>query len=367
MNFTCKKKTLHDALQSVSRAVSTRSTLPILGNVLIDASGDKLSLMATDLEICITYTTDIQVAEEGRVTVPSRTLNEVVSSLPDGEIAISSDERDMLTLSAAKSKFTIHGLPAEEYPMRPTVPEGINITIPGPVLRDLVRKTIFAAGTDEARQVLTGVLFMWNGATLNMVSTDTHRLAFKSVPAPGIADNDVSAIIPARALQELLRILGSVDDPVEVHIGPKNVLFIVGAVQLIARLIDGAFPNYERVIPAESQKRMILNRKLFIEAVRRASIVARAESNKLRFQTNQGTLVITAETSEVGEAREEMPIELDGEEVAIAFNAEYLLDALTVLDTEMVQLSLSGPLNPGLIQADGEPDYKYVVMPMQMN
>jgi len=366
MNFTCKKKTMHEALQSVARAVSTRSTLPILSNVLIDASGDKLCLMATDLEICITYITDIQVMEEGRVTVPARTLNEVVSSLAEGELSISSDERDMLTLSAAKSKFTIHGLPAEEYPMRPTVPEGINITIPGPVLRDLIRKTIFAAGVDEARQVLTGVLFMWNGSTLNMVATDTHRLAFKSVPAPGITEFPVNAIIPARALQELLRILGSTDDPVEVHIGEKNVLFIVGAVQLIARLIDGTFPNYERVIPAETQKHMLLNRKLFIEAVRRASIVARAESNKLRFNTSEGTLVITAETSEIGEAREELPVELDGEEVAIAFNADYLLDALTVLDAETIQLNLSGPLNPGLIQADGEPDYKYVVMPMQM-
>lgn len=367
MNFTCPKRVFYEALQSVSRAIATRSTLPILGNVLIEARDGQLRLVTTDLEIGMTCVLPLDGAvEEGAVTVPERILQDVAGNLPDAELTVSSDERNLLTISAAKSQYTIHGLPADEFPILPQVPAETVLSLPGPVLRDLVRKTLFAASTDESRIILTGCLLTWDGQTATMVATDTHRLAVKRVPATGKFHTVVQVIIPARALQELLRLLGGAEDPVDLQVGDSQVLFAVGRVRLVSRLIEGQFPAYERVIPADAGKQMVANRQQLYDAVHRAGIVARAESNKLILRSIDSTLEITAETGEIGRAHEEVPISLDGEPVEIAFNAEYLQDVFAVLDTETVAIGLSGPLNPGLVTAEGETDYQYVVMPMQM-
>ncbi|HEY3418371.1 MAG TPA: DNA polymerase III subunit beta [Armatimonadota bacterium] len=366
MRFTCPKRVFHEALQSVSRAIATRSTLPILGNVLLEARDGQLKLVTTDLEIGMTCLVPLDDMQAGSVTVPERIIQDVVGNLPDAEITVSADERNLLTVSAAKAEYTIHGLPSEEFPVLPQVPTETVLSIPGPVLRDLVRKTLFAASTDESRVILTGCLLTWDGEKATMVATDTHRLAVKRVPATGRFQQAVSVIIPSRALQELLRLLGNTENPVDVSVGESQVLFSVGRVQLVTRLIEGQFPAFERVIPAESTKHLVANRQQLLEAVHRASIVARAESNKVILRAEDNNLRITAETTEVGKAIEDIPISLDGDAVEIAFNAEYLQDVLSVLDSETVDLGLTGPLNPGLIQADGEADYQYVVMPMQM-
>lgn len=366
MKFTCPKRVFHEALQSVSRAIASRSTLPILGNVLLDVHDGQLKLVTTDLEIGMTCLLPLEGGEEGSVTVPERVLQDVVGNLPDAELTISSDERNLLTVSAAKSQYTIHGLPADEFPILPQVPSETMLSFPGPVLRDLVRKTLLAASTDESRAILTGCLLTWDGQTVIMVATDTHRLAVKRVPVTGKFSQPVAVIIPARALQELLRLVGNSDDPVDVFVGENQVLFAVGRVRLVSRLIEGQFPAFERVIPQDTPKHMVVNRQQLFEAVRRASIVARAESNKLILRSVDSTLTISAETGEIGKAYEEVPINLEGDAVEIAFNAEYLQDVLAVLDTETVQVALSGPLNPGLVTVPGEENYQYVVMPMQM-
>ena len=366
MKFTCPKRVFYEALQSVSRAVATRSTLPILGNVLLEARGGQLTFVTTDLEIGMTCVLPLDSGDDGAVTVPERIIQDVVGNLPDAELTISANERNLLTISAAKSQYTIHGLPAEDFPALPQVPTDTVLTVPGPVLRDLMRKTLFAADTDEARVTLTGCYLTWDGVQATMVATDSHRLAVKHAPVSGQFNRPIAVIIPARALQELLRLLGSSEDPVEVHIGENHVLFSLGRVRLISRLIEGTYPAYERLVHQETQKRLVVNRQQLYDAVRRASIVARAESNKLILRSEDTTLIITAETGEVGKAREEVPISLEGEPVEIAFNATYLQEVFAVLETETVELALSGPLNPGIVRAEGEPDYLYVVMPMHM-
>jgi DNA polymerase-3 subunit beta len=366
VKFTCSKRVFYEALQSVSRAIATRSTMPILGNVLLEVLEGQLKLVTTDMEIGMTCVLPLDNYVDGAVTVPERILQDVIANLPDAELTISADERNLLTVSAAKSQYTIHGLPADEFPILPEVPSSTVLSFPGPALRDLVRKTLLAASTDESRQILTGCLFSWNGERVTMVATDTHRLSVKRIPATGQYIEDVSIIIPARALHELLRLIGNSEDPVEVHIGANQVLFAAGRVRLVSRLIEGQFPAYERVIPQDLQKRVIVNRQLLFEAVRRAGIVARAESNKITLRSIETTLTIEAETGDIGKAHEEVPITLDGDPVEIAFNAEYLQDILQVLDSETVQIALSGPLNPGLLTAPDEGDFQYVVMPMQM-
>lgn len=367
MIFSCAKREFHEALQSVSRAVASRSTLPILSNVLLQVRDGKLTLVTTDLEIGMTCEVAVDIDREGAVTVPERILQDVVSSLPgDARLEISADERNLLTVSAGKSKYTIHGLPADEFPALPAVATENVLTFATHAVRDLIRKTLFAASTDEGRVILTGCLLTWDGTAAVMVATDTHRLAVKKVAVTGQSDKPVSAIIPSRALQELLRLIGSGEEPVEVAIGESQARFVAGRVQLISRLIEGQFPAFERVIPQSTDKTLVANRSELHDAVRRASIVARAESNKVIFKAADAMLEITAKTGEVGEAREELTVNLDGEAVEIAFNAEYLQDVLGVLDTETVALGLTGPLNPGLITAPGEAEYQYVVMPMQM-
>jgi len=366
VKFTSSKKVFHEALQSVSRAIATRSTLPILGNVLLEVRDGQLKLVTTDLEIGMTCILPLDESTEGAVTVPERILQEVVGNLPDTELTISSDDRNLLTVSSAKSKYTIHGLSADDFPILPEVPSETVLSFPGPELRDLVSKTLVAASTDESRQILTGCLLTWNGERVTMVATDTHRLAVKRIPVTGQFTNPVSIIIPARALHELLRLLGSSEEPVKMNIGSSQVLFAAGRVRLVSRLIEGQFPAYERVIPQDPQKHVIINRQQLLEAVRRAGIVARAESNKIILRSVDTTLTIDAETGDVGKAHEEVPISIEGEPVEIAFNAEYLQDILSVLSTETINLALGGPLNPGLITAPDEGDFQYVVMPMQM-
>ena len=369
MKFTCPKRDLSDALQSVSRAIATRSTLPILSNVMLEVTGDQLKLITTDLEIGMTCLLQLAGSSDGAVTVPQRILQDVVGNLPEADVTLSADERSLLTVASAaasKSQYTIHGMPAVEFPVLPQVTALTVLSVPGPVLRDLVRKTLLGASTDETRPILTGCLLDWNGELATMVATDTHRLAVKRAPLHAELNNPVSVIIPSRALHELLRLLGSSEEPATVLIGESQVLFTIGAKQLVTRLIEGQFPAYERVIPQDNQKHMVVNRQQLLEAVRRASIVARAESNKLILRSVESVLTISAETGEIGKAYEEVPISLDGEPVEIAFNAEYLQAVLAVLDTETVDIALNGPLNPGLVTADGEPDYQYVVMPMQM-
>jgi DNA polymerase-3 subunit beta len=366
VKFTCPKRAFHEALQSVSRAIATRSTLPILGNVLLETRDGQLKLVTTDLEIGMTCVIPLDGSIEGAVTVPERILQDVVANLPDAELTISADERNLLTISSLKSQYTIHGLPADEFPVLPQVPSDSVLSVPGPVLRDLVRKTLLAASTDESRVILTGCLLTWDGQIATMVATDTHRLAVKRAPVTGQFSQPVSVIIPARALQELLRLLGGSEEPVDIFVGENQVLFSVGRVRLVSRIIEGQFPLYDKVIPRDASKHLTANRQQFYDAVRRASIVARAESNRLILRSVDSVLTISAETGEIGKAYEEVPINLSGDPVEIAFNAEYLQDVLAVLDTETVEMALGGQLNPGLVTTPGEENYQYVVMPMQM-
>lgn len=371
MKFTCPKAELLEALQSVAHAIATRSTLPILSNVLLEVNGNKLKLVTTDMEIGLTCQINLLSSTDGAVTVSQRILQDMINNLPDGEVTVLADERNMLTVTSAavsKAQFSIHGLPADEFPILPQVKALTVLNVQAAELRELVRKTLLGASKDETRQILTGCLLFWEGELVTMVATDTHRLAIKSIEMSGEYTNPVSIIIPARALQELLKLTSSSEMEAQILIGESQVLFNIGSKQLVSRLIEGIFPAYDRVVPRDNQKHIVVNRQKLADAVRRASIVASVESNKLIFKTiNAAILTIEAETGEIGKAYEEVPIEMSGEDVEIAFNAEYLQAVLLVLKTETVDIALNGALNPGLITAEGEPNYKYVVMPMQMN
>lgn len=372
MKVSCNRRVLHEALQHVSRVVSGRTTLPILSNLLLEAQGARLRVVAYDMEIGAQSALDIETAEEGALTVPARVLGDVVASLPDATVEMRTEERSVLGLTCGRSQYTIHGLPAEEFPALPEVEEGVSFETSQAAMRDLIRATIFAASADEARAILTGVLLIRDGEAVKMVATDSYRLAVKTAHAHGAkaaGDGEKwQAIIPARALQELNRMLepGEEEPLVGIRASDQQIAFSVGSYMLVSRLIEGQFPNYERVIPAEVTRSTQVSREDLLAAIKRAAIVARAEASKLVFRAQGGVLTIIGESGDVGRAHEELPATVEGDDIEIAFNAEYLTDVLGVMEGETVTWQFTGPLSSGLLKPSDDPDYLYVVMPMQL-
>ncbi len=367
VKFTCTKKALSEALHSVSRAVANKSTLPILSNVLLEVKDGMLKLVTTDLEMGLTCSIPLDRFEEGSVTVPEKILQDVVGGLGDAnDVTVSDDDRSMLTVTAGKSRYTIHGLPATDYPLLPQVNSNISIKVKSGDFKDLIKKVIFAVSTDEGRAVLTGCFLNWDGVMLTAVATDTHRLAAKRVTAQGEMVEAVSIVVPERSMNELMRLLNVGDENVEIHISENQVKFVFAHISMVSRLIEGTFPPFERVIPAETNKRLVINREELLDAVRRANVVASKENNKIVIKAEENKLSITARTGDIGEANEEIDVLLEGDPIEIGFNADFLRDVLQVLTCDTIELGLTAPLSPGLLRSVDEPEFNYVVMPMQI-
>ncbi|MDO8682053.1 MAG: DNA polymerase III subunit beta [Armatimonadota bacterium] len=365
MKAICSRKDLFEGVQTAGRAVSSRSSLPILGHLLIRSEEDRLRIAATDLEIGMECTVQSSVQEHGCLTAPARILTEVLSALPDADVAISVDESNVVNLKCGSSDYTILGLPAEDFPMLPEVKDDVSFKIEKAILREGIKKTIFAVSTEEARPQLTGILLILDGESIKLVSTDTHRLCVQDSPII-TGQGEAHAIIPQRAMAELSRLLLDEDGDVSINISPSQILFRVDDISMVSRLIEGQFPNYERVIPAEYDKTLTVPTMDFLQSMRRVAIVARENSNRAVLRTVDDKLVATAESGSVGKAYEEMEMVKEGEDVEIAFNAKYLLDMLSVMDTEAVEMRLTGSLSPGIMKGQGLEDYLYVVMPMQI-
>ena len=381
LKATCPRKELFEAVQTVGHAVSGRSALPILSHILIRSEENGLRLIATDLELGISCYIPAQVLESGALTSPSRTLSEVLGNLPDkSEVAISVDKSYTTRVHCEKSDYKILGLPSEEYPSLPEVKETVSFSIPQAKMREMIRHTRFAVGTDETRPILTGILMVFDGETLKFVATDTHRLAVKSAKVTN-GNGSQNAIVPARAMNELTRLLTGEEGQVEVRLSGNQVMFLLpgeNQVQIIARLIEGQFPNFQRVIPAEFSKRLTIPTASLQSAVKRAAIVARENSQRVIFRVTSDKLVLTAESQVVGNAYEEIEIQSEGGDIETAFNAKYLLDVLDVLEEDHLHLELTEPLKPGVVRpvpppvkegetmVSGISDYLCVLMPMQI-
>ncbi|HEX3000730.1 MAG TPA: DNA polymerase III subunit beta, partial [Armatimonadota bacterium] len=279
MKVFCKRKDLYEGVQTVGRVVSGRSTLPILSHILLQTGDGILRLMATDFEVGMDVAVPATVNAEGTVTVPARVMTDILGSLPDSEVSLTVDENNVVELKCLRSEYTIRGLPAQDFPKLPEVQGGRSVEIEQALLKRIVSETIFAVSTDETRALLTGALTVLSDGAIKMVATDTHRLAVSTMPVPGITvaeegGDSEGVIIPARALRELARVLDSEPGPkLEVHISRNQVLFRMEGLSLVSRLIDGQFPHFERVVPKESQKRLVLNTAEFLAALRRASSI----------------------------------------------------------------------------------------------
>ncbi|NJM54807.1 MAG: DNA polymerase III subunit beta [Verrucomicrobiae bacterium] len=369
MKFTVTKDHLARGLAAVQNVVSTRTTLPILSNVLIRAEDGRLHLTATDLDVTISASVEATVAKSGATTIPVKKLGGIVREIPTGEFDIEVDDKNNCSLRAGSSFYKIHGLSSEEFPPAAKFKETKHIVMPQDKLRGMLRKTSYAMSADETRYVLNGLLFSLKDHKLTLVATDGRRLALvdEEVDVPAGSEGDF--IIPSKAIGELGRLLADKGN-VEIKLAENQASFTLmeddkpGTV-LMTKLIEGNYPNYRQVIPAESKERIQFAREELLGGIKRADIMTSDKSNSVKLAFTKNNLAITANTPDVGEARESIAINYKGGDFAIAFNPAYLMDPLKALETDEVFFELSDELSPGVVKINGP--FLYVIMPMRMS
>ncbi|MBI2939643.1 MAG: DNA polymerase III subunit beta [Chloroflexi bacterium] len=383
MKLTCAQEHLAKGLSIVGRAVPSRSPMAILSNILLATDGGRLKLAATNLDIGITCWIEAQAEDEGAITIPARLLQEFVSSLPSGEVALTL-KPDRLTahLRCGASEANIKGVDAEEFPPIPRVDGQVTASVEREALHTAVHQVALAAATDETRPVLAGVLFRLRGGKLTLAAADGFRLAVRTVEVSAPVDTSYDVIVPARATVELARIVPDDAEMIDLTVTPNRsqVLFHTGdpatgrggitAIELVSRLIEGTFPNYEQIIPARFATRVVATTKDFQNATRIASFFARDASNIVRIhaqpgeELTPGKLIVAATSADVGDAVSGIDAVIEGNDLQIAFNAKYLGDVLGVLNTAQLSLEMNTPASPGVIRPVGGDGYLYVIMPM---
>ncbi|MEK7616554.1 MAG: DNA polymerase III subunit beta [Patescibacteria group bacterium] len=366
MKFSCLQQDLLPILQSVSRAVGIRSTLPVLDNILFSVEGKKLKVAATNLEIGVIRFIPVDVLEEGATTVPAKTLLELFSGMGQGKVTIESKD-DLLSLQSGSFHAEINGIAASEFPAIPLSKEG-GITLPKSVLLRSA-EILFAAAVDEGRPVLTGVLTEVKDTKLDMVATDGFRLAHRQVAIPKTT-GAFKSLIPRRTLEEILKILDESEvEEVEINLSENQnqIIFNIGSAVLSSRLIEGQFPAWEKIIPQNLVTRAVLEREEFLKAIKLAAVFAKNEANIVVLTTKKGFLELKSSAKEIGSQENQVEAQTEGEELQIAFNAKFLMDALSNIPAAQLTMEFSGPLSASLIKPVGEEGLEFIVMPVRLS
>lgn len=372
MEIICAKSSIFSAIQNVEKIVTTRSTLPIVGNILLEALKGAVKISANNLEMGIEIKIEADVKEEGAILVPAKTFIGIAAKLPDENIKIATLDRDIIQISYRKAKFNINGLPADEFPVLPKITKAKEIIMDSQVFSDMVKHTIFSASTSEDKFVLNGVVLETGknvksgDSNIGMAATDGFRMARTSKKIKDVGDAG-NVIIPSKALNEIIRILQNKEGgALSIIISNEQIAFKYNNIYFVSRLIQGQFPNYKQVIPKESEVKIIANTKEILEAAERAAVIASGSANIIRITTADGNLNISANTPDVGSIEENVPVEITGNlRAPIALNVRLLNDILKILNDEKISIELSGPLSPCVIKPLEVQDYLYIVMPIR--
>jgi DNA polymerase-3 subunit beta len=369
VKLSVMQENLARGLQVVSRAVSARSTLPVLNNVLLRTEDGGLKLTATNLEIGMTYWVPGKIDVGGAITVPARLLTDIVAGLPANEkVDLELQAQDTLHIKAGRFETRVKGIDAEEFPAIPTAGDKPTTRVAQNVLRQALDEVTFAAATDEARPILTGVLAKFDGTILTLAAADNYRIAVKTMTILDAVE-ETSVVVPARSLHELSRILSESDDPIDIVLSAarNQILFHLEGVDLVSRLIDGQFPNYQQVLPKSHTTTATVDRDQLLKAVRLASLIASSSANIVKLhvgkETEMGVTVSAA--ADIGDNKSEVEAQVEGDGTTIAFNARYLQDVLANVSTEQFSIELNGPLSPGVFRPVGDGQYVHVVMPVK--
>lgn len=370
MKINVLKDSLLKGIQTVQNAISTKSTLPILSHILLEAKKNEIRLTATDLEIGVSVSVEGEVVEEGAITVPARKFSEIIKELPSQDkINITLKKGQLLQIEAGRSYFKLVGLAKEDFPQLPEFPSqgGKNqelIRVPQKLLKMMIQLTSFAMSHDDTRYILNGLLFSFKDKALKLAATDGRRLAVIQKDIPEIGNFKKDVIIPMKTIHELGRNLGD-EGEILFYFKENQLQINLGQVNITSRLIEGEYPNYEQVIPKKIKEELKISTQDLLQATRRANILTNQESQSIKINFIKDRMVITKNTPELGEVREELEVDYKGAEFVMGFNPNYLIDVLKNLEEENIKFGFIDPEKPAVIRS-GE-DYTYVVLPMQVS
>jgi len=365
MKLTATREDFLAPLQSVIGVVERRQTMPVLANVLLAARDNRVNMTGTDLEVELVAASQVSVQQPGDITVPGRKLLDIFRSLPEKTSVTLSTEGERVSVRAGRSRFTLSSLPAAEFPLVEEINAQQTLSVPQGEFRRLIDKTHFSMAQQDVRYYLNGLLLETDGSMLRAVATDGHRLALSEMELPGKARTAQQVIVPRKGVLELQRILGT-DGTVELAIGTNHVRAQIGDIRFSSKLIDGRFPEYSRVIPANPPRTVEADREALRQALQRTAILANEKYRGIRLTARPDLLVIQAHNPEQEEAEDQVEVSYKGEEVEIGFNVNYLLDALSAIEGEKVEIGLTDSNSSCLIRAPGSTHTRYVVMPMRL-
>jgi DNA polymerase-3 subunit beta len=369
MELVVRKNDLLRELQLYQGIVERKNTIPILANVLMEAQGDQVSFLATDLEVGLRSKCAASVAKGGALTLPAKKFYEIVKSLPETDIRIAEDKGGV-KVAADRFDSRMQTLPREDFPTLPESGGTASATLPRSAIKEMVAKTQFAITGEDTRYFLNGGLFVLRPESMSLVATDGHRLALVTVTRDGKPDDaeEVKAILPKKTLGELARLLQEGDEDIRYERGENHLFFEVGGRLLISRMIDGQFPAYERVIPKGNDKHIEFERDRLTNAVKRVALLSNERSRAVKFQIDTGKVDVTSSSPDLGEAKETLPVDYDGASMQICFNAQYVLDFLAAVATDVVSMELKDEVSQAVMKPVGAEgyDYTYVIMPMRV-
>ena len=366
MRFTITREKLQEGLAAVTPAVPTKTTLPVLANLLVQTTDKGIRISGTDLDIAVSTEVTADVEAVGAITIPARKLSEIARELPAAPVRITATGDQRITLECGRSKFKLLGLPKSEFPSFPAIAFEKALKIPSGDLQKLISHTAFAASTEESRPILNGVLWELRGDAMRMVATNGHRLAKMEVPVKGAQKADL--IIPPKALEQIRRLFPA-EEQLEVAQGENHLGFRSPFTSVYTRLIEGPYPSYDQVIPKDNDKYAILDRAAFTGALKRMSVVASDQTHRIRLSFNAGMLKFSVSTPDLGEAQDELPIRYDGDPLDIGFNAAYLLEILRYMPTEEVRMTFRAPERASTLSPEGWSDpakYLCLLMPLRL-
>ncbi len=360
MRLQVTQENLARALNSVARVANSRNPLPILSNVLLKTHDNRLSIVATNLDIAITHYIGSKIEDNGSITVPARLMQDFVSSLPGGVLQMQLQD-NKLKITTDQYQSTINGINAEEFPVMPAISDGHEWSVNAKTFKRGLQQVLFAASSDDARPVLTGIYLHSLEGKLYMAATDSYRLAEKQL---GKSQAEVSLLIPATALQDVLRIIGDSDEDVQIHHDDQQVLFTIGDVSLVTRLIDGKYPDYRKLVPSAFKNVAKLQRDDFINVTKVSSLFARESAGSITLRVEEGAVRVDSVASQLGENTATATAEVKGGG-EVTLNSRYLLEGLNGLHSDEVEFNFNGKLEPCVLRSKSEPDYLHLVMPLR--
>ncbi len=367
MEVRIDKDTFLNGVQKVQGIVEAKGAMPILSHLLLTTEKERIGIQATDLEIGAKGYYSANVVAEGQVTLNAKKLFDILRELPSEEVHLTREDNHWVTLKCGKSKFRLPGMPSQDFPPFPEFSQDSLLEFSSKLLKEMIRKTFFAQSPDETRQVLNGLLLEREGRKLNMVGTDGHRLAvIKRNPGDAAKGDKLSYLIPKKALAELMKLIEDEDATFSFSAKNNHLAFMQGDQVIVSRKIDGKFPNYQQVIPSDNKLQVSVNRDVLQHALKRVALLADEKSKMVRFDVQSGNITLTTDATELGEAREEIPVSYSGKDVSIGLNAKYVLDVLNVIDDEEVVLNLKDQNSSCLITSNKDKDYQSIVMPMRL-